>query len=152
MDMDCAHPPVVWAPWSEPELIAASCLAVATIRGEAGTEPYAGKLAVARVIRERMRLKYSSDGTVAGTVLAPLQFSMWNTHDKNRIKVCKVTEGDPHVEDCKKAWLEACGEASPGEFEGVVNYHADYIPTPGWASRMTRIFKIGRHIFYKLRS
>lgn len=142
------------APWSDPELIQASCLAVATIRGEAGQEPYEGKLAVARVIRERMRLRYSSDGSVAGTVLWPLQFSMWNTHDRNRIRVCKLRRDDPHWEECIRAWNEACAEPEPApEFKGVVLYHASWMPKkPSWATRAIRAFQIGRHIFYKERS
>jgi len=42
---------------------------------EAGGEPDEGKAAVARVVRNRMRRKFFSDGTVAGTVLAKDQFS-----------------------------------------------------------------------------
>lgn len=42
---------------------------------EAGGEPDEGKAAVARVVRNRMRAKFFSDGTVTGTVLAKDQFS-----------------------------------------------------------------------------
>jgi len=42
---------------------------------EARGEMYEGKVAVARVIANRMAQRYESDGTIAGTVLAPNQFS-----------------------------------------------------------------------------
>lgn len=42
---------------------------------EAGGEPDEGKAAVARVVVNRQRAKFFSDGTVAGTVLAKDQFS-----------------------------------------------------------------------------
>lgn len=156
MGMNAELPP---APWSEPELLACDelipgdRLAIATILGEAASEPYEGKLAVARVIRERMRLHYASDGTIAGTVLAPLQFSMWNTHDRGRIRVCKALSDHPGLADCKRAWFEVLREAPPPDFERVVHYHADYIPKPSWAlnhALVARVFHIGRHIFYRL--
>lgn len=37
--------------------------AILTIIGEAAGEPYVGQLAVAEVIRNRMRQRYASDGT-----------------------------------------------------------------------------------------
>jgi spore germination cell wall hydrolase CwlJ-like protein len=42
---------------------------------EAGGEIDDGKAAIARIVKNRMALKYSSDGTVQGTVLWPDQFS-----------------------------------------------------------------------------
>ena len=45
------------------------------IADEAAGQPYEGKVAVGRVIRNRMALGYASDGTVAGTILRRFQFS-----------------------------------------------------------------------------
>lgn len=42
---------------------------------EARGQPFEGQRAVARVVLNRARLKYSSDGTIKGTVLSPNQFS-----------------------------------------------------------------------------
>ena len=53
-------------------------LAIATIWQEAEGEPYDAKVAVGEVIRERMRRKYNSDGTIAGTVGRRFQFSAFN--------------------------------------------------------------------------
>lgn len=130
------------------ELIAPWCLAVATILQEAEGEPYEGKVAVARVIRERMRLRYYSDGTVAGTILKPFQFSGWNT-DGNRARSCNADLESPSVQSAIRAWEES-GRTPDQRFEGVTHYHADYV-TPKWRNDkyLKRAFRIGRHIFYK---
>jgi spore germination cell wall hydrolase CwlJ-like protein len=131
-------------------------LAVATLLGEAGGEPYLGQLAVAKTIRNRMAMKYLSDGTVAGTVLRPLQFSMWNTsgpggRDMGRIASCKASLEDPRVRQVQLAWFESAAkvpELGP-VFDKVTMYHADYIATPEWARKSIRVRQIGRHIFYR---
>ena len=58
-------------------LIPEDKLAILTIAQEALAEPFEGKLAVAEVIRNRMKQRYMSDGTVEGTVLRAWQFSGW---------------------------------------------------------------------------
>lgn len=129
------------------ELIAPWCLATATILQEAEGESYEGKVAVARVIRERMRQEHFSDGTVAGTVLKPYQFSGWNTRG-NRLRSCVADMAAPSVQSAILAWEES---AKPDpKFQDVMHYHADYV-NPSWASdkRLKRAFKIGRHIFYR---
>lgn len=45
------------------------------IADEAGREPHVGKVAVGRVVMNRVRLKFMSDGTIPGTVLRKDQFS-----------------------------------------------------------------------------
>lgn len=52
------------------EELLATCVA-----DEAAGEIYAGKFAVARVVLNRMALKYQSDGTVVGTVEKKFQYS-----------------------------------------------------------------------------
>jgi len=133
------------------EIIAPWCLAVATLVGEAGFEPYLGKLAVAKTIRNRMKMRYSSDGTVAGTVLRPLQFSLWNTSDPARIIACKTLLDNKNAREAHLAWFESAAKNHPEltGFDRVTMYHADYIATPGWAKRSIRVRQIGRHIFYR---
>jgi spore germination cell wall hydrolase CwlJ-like protein len=53
-----------------PDLLLALCL-----WSEAAREPRDGRIAVAKVVTNRMRDRYFSDGTVTGTVLAKDQFS-----------------------------------------------------------------------------
>jgi len=135
-------------------LIPPSCLAIATIVQEAATEPYKGKVAVAKTIRNRMRLKYMSDGTVAGTVLRPWQFSGWNTQDPNRIPSCNISYEHPVVLESYKAWHESLNDW-PG-FENVVLYHADEptlaklgLKKPAWALASNLVATIGHQLFYK---
>lgn len=127
------------------ELIPAWCLAVATIIGEAGGEPYEGKVAVARVIRNRMRYRYTSDGTVAGTVLAPRQFSLWNTSELGRIRACQTPGDSALAQSAKRAWEES--ESPDPLLDEAVLYHADYV-LPEWAERVRLLKTIGRHLFY----
>src|SRR5574337_170238 len=83
-------------------LVSDDALAIVTIYQEAAGEPYAGKLAVAEVIRARMRRCYASDGTVAGTVLRAWQFSGWNTDaGAVRIMSLQIDTNDPVVQECE---------------------------------------------------
>ena len=130
------------------ELISSTCLAVATIYGEASGEPYLGKLAVAEVILNRMRAKHQSDGTVAGTVLKPWQFSIWNTREPRRVKVCQLDYEDVVVRECAAAWLEARDKGSDVA-QGALYYHSCDIRPPVWAKEMKLLAAVGRHLFYK---
>lgn len=49
-------------------VISPDALGICTLWQEARGEPYQGKVAVGEVIRERMRRRYASDGTVAGAL------------------------------------------------------------------------------------
>ena len=72
-------------------------LATLTLYGEARGEPTLGKRAVLWVVRNRMEhaIQWKAahgkdhpifgDGTIAGVVLAPWQFSCWNPHDPNSV-------------------------------------------------------------------
>jgi len=138
------------------EIIPAACLAIATIVGEAGAEPYAGKLAVAKVIRNRMAQKFFSDGSVAGTVLRPLQFSLWNTGTPARAKVCQISSDMDVAVESARAWKESehSWPASFGDEDAasrILLYHADYIPKPDWARVAHFVAKINRHLFYENR-
>lgn len=131
------------------ELIAPALLATLTILGEAEGEPYLGKLAVARVIRNRMALRYASDGTVAGTVFAPFQFSVWNTKEPRRVTVCKADVGSVACRDAAEAWKES-GEAVMPDFHDVVLYHTTKV-YPAWAAspKIEFVKQIGNHKFYR---
>ena len=135
-----------------PRLIDPDDLAVATILMEAESESYEGKLAVAQVIRNRMRLRYASDGTVASTVLWPLQFSCWNHNNTRRDDVCNYGLSDDRVLEAQRAWTES-GHGGPLPFTAVL-YHTAARPTrdglwpPKWAENAKRETKIGAHVFY----
>ncbi len=129
-------------------LISDTALAAATIWQEARGEPYEGKLAVAEVIRNRVRERYASDGTVAGTVMRPKQFSGWNSDDPNRIPSLKLDDGDRIVADCIRAWKEAT-EHNTNLVRGALLYYAPALAAPAWARGCAELARIGGHVFLR---
>lgn len=128
-------------------LIPPDALAIATIWQEArGERLYEGRVAVGEVIRNRIRRRYSSDGTVAGTVLRPYQFSGWNTDDPNRIKSMLLNMEDPLVEECARAWHESIQtELTKG---AVLYCNLKIIKRPVWAKPERLLVDIGNHSFF----
>jgi len=119
-----------------------------TLWGEARGEPYAGKLAVAWVIRNRARNKHRKETTLAGVCTEPSQFSCWNFDDPNRAKMEAIDYSDPHFCECLRAALEvmhAPMEADPTH--GAEYYHANWVD-PYWARGKTATATIGGHKFY----
>lgn len=129
-------------------LISDDALAVVTIFQEARGEPWEGKLAVGEVIRNRMRRKYSSDGTATDTVLKPFQFSGWNTQDRNRIPSLRIDTNDLIVQECVKAWKESEHTTT---VKGAVLYYNPEIVTqkPKWVDLSIEVARIGPHVFYE---
>ena len=131
------------------ELVPPAAWAILTICQEAAGEPDDGKLAVAEVIRDRTLLRYQSDGTVAGTVLRPYQFSGWNTRDPNRLTNARLSIASPVFAACARAWARACTEKT-ALARGAVLYHAASIEPPFWARapEIQLVTTIGAHLFY----
>lgn len=117
-----------------------------TVAQEARYEPFEGKIAVAEVIRNRMRYKISSDGSVRGTVLFPYQFSGWNTRDPNRVACAGIDYRDKELQDIIAAWKIAF-EKGTNLTQDAILYHADYV-SPDWSKVYKKTVVIGRHIFY----
>ena len=121
----------------------ANCIAVAVYH-EARGETLEGQLAVARVIMNRAASgKYPSSW--CGTVKQPWQFSFVNPR----------TGQYPAVDEGSAAWRKALGvtrlavaNAVPVLDGDVLWYHADYV-APSWGRRLSRVQKIGAHIFYR---
>lgn len=135
---------------SMPLLFSDEALAVSTIWQEARGEPFIGKLAVAQVIRNRVLLKYNSDGTVAGTVLAPYQFSGWNTNDPNRVVSVLINTADPVVDACRTAWLLVNQKGVGDKFPAVLFHASTMKEYPEWSksTKVKKVAEIGNHIFY----
>jgi len=119
----------------------ANCIAVAVYH-EARGESLEGQLAVAKVIMNRAASgRYPSSW--CGVVKQPWQFSF-------------VRQGRfPAVDNGSAAWRKALGvtrlavaDAVPNVPNDVLWYHADYV-APDWGRRLTRVEKIGAHIFYR---
>jgi N-acetylmuramoyl-L-alanine amidase len=128
-------------------LLTDDALAAVTIFQEAEGELYVGKLAVAEVIRNRMAQRYQSDGTVAGTVARPLQFSGWNASAPNRVRSLVADDTDPEVADCIKAWAEA--KTGSDVARGATLYFNPRLAQPSWANRVQIVAAIGNHQFFK---
>jgi hypothetical protein len=142
------------------------------IADEAANQPYEGKVAVGRVIRNRMALHYDSDGTVVGTVLAHFQFSgfwfsmvkghysqtVWNmTEAKNRAQaLLSEFSTQPIWADCVKAVqdsLPGSGFAGGPEFQKltdktVLYFNPKICAAPAWATPDKLDTTIFQHTFF----
>ena len=122
-------------------------LAIITIWQEAQGEPYEGKVAVGEVIRERMQRNYNGDGTVAGTVAAPAQFSGWDDR-KFLIRALKLNDGDPVVQECIRAWNQS--RDTNYTHNAVLYCNLATVPhRPSWARDDKQVCQIGHHTFYR---
>jgi spore germination cell wall hydrolase CwlJ-like protein len=119
----------------------ANCIAVAVYH-EARGENLEGQLAVAKVIMNRAASgRYPTSW--CGVVKQPWQFSF-------------VRQGRfPSVDQGSAAWRKALGVTRLAVANAVQSvpadtlwYHADYV-APSWGRRLTRVDKIGAHIFYR---
>ena len=113
---------------------------------EAGFEPIAGRRAVAQVVLNRMR-HAAFPKSVCGVV-----------YQRNSTPVCQFTfvcDGSLLRRPEAAAWKQAeqvARAALAGYVERSVgaatHYHADYV-APAWAPMLTKISKLGAHIFYR---
>jgi spore germination cell wall hydrolase CwlJ-like protein len=121
----------------------ANCIAVAVYH-EARGESLEGQLAVAKVIMNRASSgKYPASW--CGVVKQPWQFSFVNPHSGQF----------PSVDQTSDAWRKALGvtrlavaNAVQSVPSDVLWYHANYV-APRWRNNLTRVEKIGAHIFYR---
>jgi hypothetical protein len=121
----------------------ANCIATAVYH-EARGETLEGQVAVAKVIMNRAASgKYPASW--CGVVKQPWQFSFVNPR----------TGYMPSVNQASGAWRRAMGVTRLVMANAVQSvptdclwYHADYV-APSWGRRLTRVEKIGAHIFYR---
>ena len=139
---------------------------------EARGEEQDGRAAVARVIKNRMRLKYESDGTVYGTVLRYHQFSgFWFTMQNGEYTPIAFDEDEAEIQarllltqaqrmlvwqDCLDAWSEVVAGTYEGEDyahltdDTVLYLNPGIVKTlPVWATPETFVTRIGHHDFYR---
>lgn len=141
---------------------------------EAAGEPYEGKVAVARVLLNRMAARFESDGTVAGTVLAKDQFSgFWFAMSAGKYtRVCWTPE-EAHARAESYLWMATrqaiwadCARAAADAAKGVafaggpewaklaaqpraLMYANMSICSPGWATADKLVARIFHHTFYR---
>lgn len=125
---------------------AVQCLSTA-IAYEAAYEPFEGQQAVAEVVLNRTRHP-AYPKTVCGVVFAGsqrktgCQFSFTCDGSLNRRLPEKV------MATARAIAASALDGGAPTRVGGATHYHADYV-SPYWAPSLTRITKIGAHIFYR---
>jgi spore germination cell wall hydrolase CwlJ-like protein len=144
-------------------LFADVAIGVACVIGEAGGEGPVGMRAVAEVIRNRARTHYQSDGTIAGTVFKPWQFSCFGDGTSWRGRLFKLNWQEPTVQQAKQAWDTAFNDDGTGRrsdlVKGAVLYHTIEAPVikgkqvpwpPKWAiaPSVVEVARIGGHVFY----
>ena len=141
-------------PWTSPRLTnnvdnstsshSDETLAALTIYLEARGESFAGKMAVAAVIRNRMNHKYHSDGTVKGTVLRAKQFEPWVRRSPAEVL---FDPGNRKMQESLLAWkLVQDGRDVVGG--AVLFYNPTLVNTPRWAKVNRKVAKIGGHEFF----
>ena len=119
-------------------------LAALTIYLEARGESFAGKMAVAAVIRNRIRQKYHSDGTVKGTVLRTKQFEPWIGRSPNEMR---FNPNNRKMQESLLAW-ELVQDGRNIVDGAVLFYNPRLVNTPRWAKVYRKIAEIGGHEFF----
>jgi spore germination cell wall hydrolase CwlJ-like protein len=130
-------------------LISEDAFGILTVWAEARGEPYEGKRAVAEVIQRRAAQHWFSDGTVAGAVLRPSQFSCWRTADPNFVPMLRIDDANLVVQECAQAW--AAAKAGDPIVPGALMYvNLEALPVvPSWVAASEVVAKIGHHTFLK---
>jgi spore germination cell wall hydrolase CwlJ-like protein len=119
------------------------CLAQ-NIYFEAGSEPMAGKIAVATVTLNRVKEGFARSicGVVKQKRNGVCQFSWVCSNDK----VIRSTEN--YYEAQKIAQNILISKKNYGTMDNALYFHADYV-NPNWKQTKEFVKKIGRHLFYK---
>ncbi len=119
-------------------------LAALTIYLEARGESFAGKMAVAAVIRNRMEAQYQSDGSVKGTVLKRFQFQPWNQAKPEDVR---FTISPSRMRDSLLAWkmVQDGREVVQG---ALLFYNPRLVEAPRWATVSHKVASIGGHEFF----
>ena len=126
-------------------LLSDDTIAALNIWMEARGEPFDGKVAVAEVIRNRLKTGRWGN-TIVHVVLAPYQFSGWNTKDPNRIQALLLDDSDPQYQECLRAWNTA--KSNTNFAKGALFYFNPQLAAPDWAHTQTLLATIGNHQFY----
>jgi hypothetical protein len=156
-----------------PSLSTTTALAVG-IMGEAQGEPLLGKWAVAKVIWNRTKLRFSSDGTIKSTLFWDNQFDCFYytfTPGQGYHRIAYTPAGAEEQAATllmhylkQAAWrdcLMVAGFAAGGDFtradklpplmnEAVYYYNPDIVhDAPLWATPEAHIMDVGQHSFYR---
>jgi spore germination cell wall hydrolase CwlJ-like protein len=125
------------------------CMATA-IYFEARGETYRGQVAVAQVVMNRVGHKLYPN-SICGVVFQ-------NQSKRNACQFSFACDGIPEKINDQKSWKQAqqiasevvSGKEYLTEVGYATHYHATYV-RPHWAPRMTKLTKIGLHVFYQFK-
>lgn len=128
-------------------IVSDDTIAVLNIWMEARGESFEGKVAVAEVVRNRVKSGRYGGKTATEVALAPYQFSGWNTKDPNRTKALLLDDTDPQYVLCREAWEASKSSNLTG---GATLYYNPRVihPPPAWADPAKQTAVIGNHVFY----
>lgn len=113
---------------------------------EARGEPFEGQIAVCEVMRNRLKTGRWGK-TVLEVILAPFQFSGWNTKDPNRTKALSLDDQDQEYQRALKAWKFS--EKSDLTKGALYYYNPKVVTTPpAWADPKKLTAAYGNHQFY----
>lgn len=124
-----------------------------TLWGEARGEGYAGQVAVAWTIRNRVNdgktKSWWGEGYV-GVCQKPYQFSCWNKNDPNYpyLSGARPIPSAQYAQARKAAAAVINGQA-PDPTRGATHYYSDLIKAPAWTKGATQTLHLGHHIFFK---
>ncbi|QXI55823.1 cell wall hydrolase [Pseudomonas alvandae] len=125
-----------------------------TLWGEARGEGFAGQVAVACVIRNRVNdgkdRSWWGEG-YADVCLKPYQFSCWNKNDPNYPYLSGAKEIPPtQFAQAQRAADLVISGAEADITNGATHYYATTMPKPpAWIKDATQTFRLGNHIFFK---
>ena len=124
------------------------CLAL-TVYYEARSQPLIEQVAVAQVVLNRVNSPHYPNNVCA---------VVYENHYPNQLHKCQFSfmcDGVAETYPDTEAWVQANQIASlvlsptlPDLVEKATHYHADYV-SPYWASTLTKVAQVGRHIFYR---
>jgi N-acetylmuramoyl-L-alanine amidase len=118
----------------------------ATVWMEARGEPRQGKLAVAYNILHRVRSGRWGQ-QVGEVVLAPFQYSCWNTDSPTRRALARCDELAPSWIDSTVAVEYAVTGAKPDPIDGALHYYNPDVVKPHWDRSWYPRVTIGHHVF-----
>lgn len=121
-----------------------------TVWGEARSESWPGRLAVAWVVVNRAVQGGWWGDTPARVCRKPYQFSCWNRNDPNRALLDQLTLAtDGTLRGCMAATVAALFHLEDDPTGGSTHYFAQSIPAPVWAKGRTPTAVIGNHRFFR---
>ena len=123
-------------------------LLTALVLGEAESESLIGKIAVACVVRNRVRNKRWPDAWKE-VMLQSKQFSCF-LPEFFRSEILEKDRLNPVWRECNFAAFGVYNKYIRAEAHGANHYHANYIDPPYWTKGHKPVLIIGKHVFYKL--